>query len=586
MRSFIEERKSLVIYYICCTVLMSVQLLAFDLAVGVSLSLGIMTVMCVTEAAFISSFIWIFGRKWRILMPVIITLLLIFLWCNLLYYRYWNDLIPFSLIAEAASYNSLVFDAVPGLLRFADVGYILIPIFLFILFAILKVANAPYLSWKEKLLVLALALIIYGGGQLVQIVCTMRYWRRAEREVSFSSLVSSKLPQPEYFSRERVYSSNGLLLYIVHMICNGNQSHLELNSTQRSEIERFLTHNKIPSGSEYDCEFVKNSHKNLILIIVESLNAPYIGQTINNYRVTPNLDTLINSEGTISCMSVIPQISDGASSDGQLMYNTGMLPLKNEAVAMRYAENKWHSLAEDPNFAQTSEIIVEKGGLWNHSITSRSYSYDKLINNLDHETMSMDAAVMARAISEIDSARQPFMIQITTLSMHNPFDDRNTPDVDWISSANKSNVEKRYMLALHEFDRALGDFIALLKNREIYDNSVIVIVSDHNIAVTEKDISNGPDYPIAFIALNTGHTEKVPRTVGQIDVYPTIREIMGRSDGWHGLGMSILDPRNNSAVDASGALHSTSGQRLDSLKHEAWRISDLMIRGNYFETVQ
>ena len=112
-------------------------------------------------------------------------------------------------------------------------------------------------------------------------------------------------------------------------------------------------------------------------------------------------------------------------------------------------------------------------------------------------------------------------------------------------------------------------------------NTVIIIASDHHIGVLKNGAKE--TYPIAFIALNTGMTKKIDRPVGQIDVFPTVLQIMNRSREWEGLGMSMLDERNASSINASGVLIGTSGKHIDSMKREAWEISDLIIRGNYFD---
>ena len=134
-----------------------------------------------------------------------------------------------------------------------------------------------------------------------------------------------------------------------------------------------------------------------------------------------------------------------------------------------------------------------------------------------------------------------------------------------------------YYKAVYGFDAALGEFLVKIKSEDLYGNSVIVLVSDHDLDVGSRK----SDGRIAFIALNTGLTRHIARTVGQIDVYPAIVEIMG-FDGWHGLGLSLLDERNSSAVLYDGTLIGTSGSVIDSLKHRAWPVSDLIVRSDYF----
>ena len=133
----------------------------------------------------------------------------------------------------------------------------------------------------------------------------------------------------------------------------------------------------------------------------------------------------------------------------------------------------------------------------------------------------------------------------------------------------------------HYFDACLGRFLKGLEEAGLLENSVVVIVSDHHKKMRATDSEDKP-MPIVFIALNTGITKRIEGPVGQIDVFPTVLDIMGVEDGWRGLGTTMLDSTNCSAVDRYGNLYGSSGSERDSLKTKAWDISDLMIRGNYF----
>lgn len=136
-----------------------------------------------------------------------------------------------------------------------------------------------------------------------------------------------------------------------------------------------------------------------------------------------------------------------------------------------------------------------------------------------------------------------------------------------------------YYRMTNYFDTQLGIFLDRLKSSGIYDRSVIIIASDHNVPLHGESEIGGA--PIVFVALNTGLTKSIDRIVGQIDVFPTIIDIMGGGD-WRGVGLSMLLDNNSSAVDATGKLYGHSTPEIDRYKADAWQISDLIIRSNYF----
>lgn len=115
----------------------------------------------------------------------------------------------------------------------------------------------------------------------------------------------------------------------------------------------------------------------------------------------------------------------------------------------------------------------------------------------------------------------------------------------------------------------------------MYDNTVLVLASDHDLDVGKRK----SDGRITFVATNTGRTERIDRPVGQIDIFPTVVEIM-ELDGWRGLGMSILDSHNCSSVLADGSKRGASDADIDSLKQTIWHVSDLIVRSDYFRKAE
>ena len=123
--------------------------------------------------------------------------------------------------------------------------------------------------------------------------------------------------------------------------------------------------------------------------------------------------------------------------------------------------------------------------------------------------------------------------------MHAPFNCEGVDRQGWIDSLPEINdVHKNYLQACNAFDRELGDFIIWLRDNDIYDKSVIVLASDHSMKVSDDMLPYGVT-PVTFIAVNTGLTKGITKPVGQVDLYPTILDIMGISQScrWRGLGV-------------------------------------------------
>ena len=125
------------------------------------------------------------------------------------------------------------------------------------------------------------------------------------------------------------------------------------------------------------------------------------------------------------CKKRTSQVREGYSSDGQLIYNTGLLPAANCATAVRYGDNRFIGIADVLPDYHSFEVIVESGKYWNHRVTTHSYGYDSLYENLIDKYADVDIPYDRMLFLEaeilIESCRKPFFAELTTLTMHAPF---------------------------------------------------------------------------------------------------------------------------------------------------------------------
>lgn len=546
-------------------------------------------VIAAGDALLFSMPVWLLGRRWRWVQLVIVWVVALFLLANVLYVRYWGDMIAFTLIFSANSYNSVVVGAVPGLLQWSDSVYILLPVLLTDFWCLAHVDKAPVVPRQTKWLAAGVSVLGFALVYVVSGLFIRSYMRNStgNPDVPLSLALESKIGASS--NNAAHWHGNGLTVYIVNEIIEMYKARrITLSDEQRAQVDDYLSRHR-EYQAEPMAEFAANKDKNLIFVVVESLNSSIVGKTYDGRALTPVLDSLLTAQGTVSCLNVYPQIKGGGSSDGQLIYNTGLLPVNNGSAALNFGDNAYPSLAKSIGYKDNFEVIFEPGYIWNHNVTSRSYGYDRLVDNLDATGTGMDAAVFNKALQEIKKAPQPFFAEVVTLSMHFPYIDDAAPRYAWIDALpglDKTTVN--YLQTVHYFDACLGTFIQGLHNARVADNSVVVLASDHSQIVSNRDLDpdNETSQPIVFMALNTGVTESVSGPVSQSDVYPTVLQIMDKlpADGYRGLGMSILDARNTSARDGRGQMYGQSAAPLDKLKTDAFAVSDLMIRSDWFST--
>ena len=389
------------------------------------------------------------------------------------------------------------------------------------------------------------------------------------------------------------------LNYIMH---NGVMSYaifslIKSIDTGVSDDEKQLAENFIKTNCP---TYTDNSYKtsierpNLIFIMVESLNAWAVNLDIDGKPVTPTLNSLAADSANIVCLNVIAQVKNGHSSDGKFMYQTGLLPMIDCSVAMEYSNRTFPSLVKalKQRGYKAVEICGDESSLWNVENMSAAYGFDELYHHpeleeeLEAANYNLDKVVMEFAEKYVPTIGGNFMVQIFTGLMHSPYNYDFEP-ATWISASKKYTQNVRnYLEKTHYFDMKLGQFLESLKQSGLYDNSVIVIASDHNELVDDEpngrpSISeNGNE--CVFIVINGGQGKLINGPIGQIDIYPTLLDVMGLNDyKWKGLGHSLLRYDVRSVAESTEDTHGTSP--LLKSQQQAWTVSNILIRANWFK---
>lgn len=335
-----------------------------------------------------------------------------------------------------------------------------------------------------------------------------------------------------------------------------------------------------------------NRDKNIVMIIVESLNADVIGRRVAGREVTPMLNSLAHSAGSFAAINVVPQIKDGGSSDGQLIYNTGMLPLASGAASMEFSGNRYESLVELLGRRGNVAVFGDDAASWNQRGAYMAYGFLKVYSRLDFEdeatAKGADAALFDFAAGLLPSLPQPFFMELITMSMHVPFIDAAVEPEPWLDGATElSRMERDYLNMCAYFDRQLALFADRLKAENLYDDTMLVIMGDHSQSVGASGVRGNKDdasLPTCMVFVNCGVEEVVRRTVGQVDMLPTLLQLVGkqRRGAYNGLGTSILNPNLDSAVDGYGGVHGDTLSVLVPEQQRAYEVSRKMMRSDFF----
>ena len=312
---------------------------------------------------------------------------------------------------------------------------------------------------------------------------------------------------------------------------------------------------------------------NLVVILFESLEGWIFEEYEGSEHIVPNLKRLIKKENILFVPRLKSQTLQGNSGDGQMITLTGILPLKVGAACRLYGNNSYPNYA---HFFKSSITINPAPGAWNQRTVNPNYGMTQLIEMHGNDDQMIDTL-----IAQGNNAEQPFFLLGITTASHSPFnceDFFNKPDLSNDMPATLQN----YLTCVNYTDKALGKLISLIETDPKWANTTLVIVGDHTV-FKETMLNKFSNYAqkadislktkrnyIPLIIYSPQITSKILKKdiYYQSDVYPTILNLIGEKDYyWKGVGQDIL------SEDDSNRLNEETG----------YRISDIIIRNNYFE---
>ena len=352
------------------------------------------------------------------------------------------------------------------------------------------------------------------------------------------------------------------------------------------------------------------TRRNCILILAESFESWVLEQEVEGQEITPCLNRLLKEPTTLYAPHVLTQVKGGRSIDAQLMINAGMLPLNSGAYSSLFPDNHYATLPKAMHELKHSRnylLTIDKVSTWNQGAIAYSFGLDTIIAY--HDFRKAEAFGTHKRIGdvpffeqcsekisdgEIWKQNETVFMQFVTYSGHAPFVlPQHLQEISFSDSIPAKAAD--YMKTARYTDKALGQFVDFLKSRPEYKETLIVITGDHEglafyrnelcqAPATQGIVSDKPYTPL--IILNSPVGMRYEDVMGQIDIYPTLLQLLGLERyPWKGMGQSILSPTKRGL--AVGSHMNVEGDASDSLTlhhlQQAHDIADLMLRFDYLK---
>ncbi len=520
------------------------------------------------------------NHKLQFVVNLLIDILLV---CNLMYSRTYNSAIPLESYGLAGNLSDFIPSVIDST-RFVDIVFPISTLVAFFLLRKVKTTRGIGRPYAATLLVIALI----SGIQIAL---------KGGLDAAYKDSQGAN----RYICLVPMYTVFGNLAH------NAMEKDIPLTPKMKQEVEQWL-HNRPPYKPLSDSIPAK---QNIVIILCESLESWPLQQKVEGKEITPNLNKALAAPGTIYAPHVLTQVKGGRSIDGQLLLNAGMLPLMNGCYAFDYTGNNFMTLTKALHEREKSRsylLTVDKPITWNQAMVAKAFGIDTIISKnswvLDEKVGSRkklgDVSFMKQAVGKMqrDEVWKPgekVYLQLVTYSGHNPF---VLPDKLKRIHLKGSYPQKMadYITMANYTDHAIGILLDYLKTRPDYKNTLIFITGDHEgLAADRADILKtviGRKYVSAhqytpFIVLNSNITLRYDKVMGQVDIYPTLLNLMHLDNyPWKGMGQSILDPQKQPAAVGSTLDAEAEGRvSQKEIKHlkEAHYISDIILRYNLLD---
>lgn len=405
------------------------------------------------------------------------------------------------------------------------------------------------LHWRPAGVVLGVIILVAAGG----------YSYVATKEIRKFGNLNRIVKQP-YDSRELVREV-GIINYSLLDIAHYLHRKRSLSAEEVRYVEEHRAE-QVRVGSANVMTGVL-AGRNVVFLQLESFQQFLIGRRVNGQEITPNLNKLAAASQQFTNFHYI--VGPGTSSDAEFVTFNSLLPLANAATVFDYPANDFKAYpAELKQSGYTTRAYhADSRSFWNRTNTFPRFGFDEYWAEENYRKGEMigfglnDRDFFSQTADDLKQLPQPFYAHLITLTSHTPFklpeSDKTLNmagvDLDWIQSG--------YLESAHYTDAAVGEFMARLEKDGLSQKTAVVIMGDHEGFIFKPDdkrFAQFLGYANGFDDFSYLNTRNIPfmvyapgalpsgvddRPVSQIDIYPTLMNLLGKPASTTILGVDL-----------------------------------------------
>jgi phosphoglycerol transferase MdoB-like AlkP superfamily enzyme len=287
--------------------------------------------------------------------------------------------------------------------------------------------------------------------------------------------------------------------------------------------------------------------RNVLIFVLESVPAKYIGAYGSPYPVTPELDSYrqhsllfrniyAHAPATnASLVSILSSIYPWISYRNLTQDHPDIdMPTLSAELNQRGYRTGFFS-SGDMRFQRSDEFLSHRGfdAFQDYrTLACQQQKFQSDINTWDFQDGADDACTTDALLGWIgQDPAQPFFGMLWTVQTHYPYF-YGGQETDYGVDDEKLN---RYLNALHHADAQLGRLLRELRQRGLDESTLVVVVGDHGEAFGQHDqyahashiYEENLHIPLLFIHPTLFHGEEAPTLGGTLDIAPSIMDMLG-----------------------------------------------------------
>jgi lipoteichoic acid synthase len=479
----------------------------------------------------------------------------IVMFSNAVFYRFFNDFITLPLLFQTSNFNDLS-SSITANMNITDIFFFADAIVVLLAIRLLpkvgetttqnsKVARKLYFIMAATIMMLNLGLAETQRPQLLT----------------------------RTFDRELLVKNIGTYNYHIYDVFIQSKSHAQralADGSELVEVENYSNANYAAPNPEM---FGIAKGRNVIAVSLESLQSFVINEEMDGHVITPFLNELTKDPDTFYFSDFYHQTGLGKTSDSEFLLETSLYPRNGSAVFFTHSGNTYNSLSKrlGENGYFTNVMHANNSSFWNRDIMYNALNIEKFydvnsytINEGDAVNWGMkDIPFVKQSVDLMTEMPQPFYSRLITLTNHYPFvldeEDMLIPKYD-----SNSRTLNNYFQSVRYMDEAIKVLFEDLKEKGLYDNSIIVMYGDHygisenhNKAMgmyLDKEITPFDNVKLQKVPLfihipGSEKGEVIEDVAGQLDLRPTLLHLMGiDTKGDMQLGADIFSPDHEEFV--------------------------------------